>query len=75
MDFDHLPGQKKLCGIAEMVSNRFTLLEIQQEMLKCELVCSNCHRIRTHVLRRSNKRPAGASDADVINIGLLPLSL
>lgn len=44
MDFDHLPKYKKLAinGLTAMSKERL-LLEIK----KCELVCANCHRIRT----------------------------
>ena len=51
MDFDHCRGVK-LFGIANH-SGR-TLEEIKLEIEKCDLVCSNCHRIRTHD-RRENK--------------------
>lgn len=45
LDFDHLPGTEKRRGISRMVqSHRNTLL---RELAKCEVVCSNCHRIRT----------------------------
>lgn len=45
MDFDHLPGyeKKSINGFAGMSKER--LLE---EIKKCELVCSNCHRLRTY---------------------------
>lgn len=49
MDFDHLDGTKKVDNISAMISNRTTSREkIYEEISKCELVCSNCHRIRTH---------------------------
>lgn len=45
LDFDHLPGHTKRRSIARMVqAHRSTLLE---EIAKCEVVCSNCHRVRT----------------------------
>lgn len=45
MDFDHL--RDKLYGIASITraKSKKTLLD---EIAKCEVVCSNCHRIRTH---------------------------
>ncbi len=46
MDFDHL-GDKKH-NIANMISGGWSWKAIQAEIAKCELVCSNCHRIRTH---------------------------
>lgn len=45
MDFDHQHSKKY--SIANMVSLGSWEL-IEKEMAKCELVCSNCHRIRTH---------------------------
>lgn len=45
MDFDHLRDKEFLIGRA--VSEGFSVEKIQVEIDKCELVCSNCHRIRT----------------------------
>lgn len=45
MDFDHMPGEKKFRGVANMLS--YALDRLMAEIEKCELVCSNCHRIRT----------------------------
>lgn len=46
MDFDHV-GEDKIREISSLVKygNRQKLLD---EIAKCELVCANCHRIRTH---------------------------
>lgn len=46
MDFDHLDGTTKKFSIGKRGSRtwRSTLEEIK----KCEVVCSNCHRIRTY---------------------------
>lgn len=46
MDFDHVKGEK-LMNVAEMVVHGFSLESIMAEIAKCELVCSNCHRVRT----------------------------
>lgn len=45
MDFDHI-GQDKSFSIGNAIKNwgKQTILE---EIDKCELVCANCHRIRT----------------------------
>lgn len=45
MDFDHLG--EKFEGIARMVRRGFALNKILAEIAKCELVCANCHRLRT----------------------------
>lgn len=49
LEFDHLRDKK--ANIAHMLSNS-SLEEIKSEIEKCEIVCCNCHRIRT--LSRSN---------------------
>lgn len=46
MDFDH-QGDKEYT-IANMVHQGYGVDKIQLEIDKCEIVCSNCHRIRTH---------------------------
>lgn len=48
MDFDHRPGVVKVAGIATMARMTFTWQDILTEISKCDLVCANCHRIRTH---------------------------
>lgn len=45
MDFDHI-GDKKF-NIGESVSSK-SLRQIKDEINKCEVVCSNCHRVRTY---------------------------
>src|SRR3972149_2776712 len=47
MDFDHREGQKKLANIAHMSVRNWSLTKIQSEIEKCDIVCANCHRIRT----------------------------
>jgi hypothetical protein len=47
MDFDHLPQFKKRSAISNMMSSKFSEKAILAEAAKCEVVCSNCHRIRT----------------------------
>ena len=50
MDFDHLPQyEKKFNASLSQASRSFR--EIGREMAKCEVVCANCHRVRTHVGR------------------------
>lgn len=51
MDYDHLPGTCKVKHVSAMGGS--TKEQILEEVAKCELVCSNCHRIRTHARLRS----------------------
>lgn len=46
MDFDHLGN--KIASIAVMVQEMRSIAKIQAEINKCDLVCANCHRERTH---------------------------
>ena len=46
MDFDHVRGRKQ-ANVAELI-NTLSKKRIDEEISKCEIVCSNCHRIRTH---------------------------
>ena len=45
MDFDHRPGTEKFRGVSKLA--RYRLEVLLAEVEKCDLVCANCHRIRT----------------------------
>ncbi len=45
MDFDHL-GEKRV-AVSSMVRMSSTPAVVMAEIGKCDLVCSNCHRVRT----------------------------
>jgi len=45
LDFDHLPGCEKIYPICQMAGLRRELVDA--EIAKCEVVCANCHRIRS----------------------------
>ena len=53
MDFDHVRGQKH-ANVMELVST-LSKKKIDEEIAKCEIVCSNCHRIRTHMRKMAKK--------------------
>jgi hypothetical protein len=46
MHWDHLPGYEKVGNISEMVGDNSRTITIA-ELEKCELVCANCHVMRT----------------------------
>jgi hypothetical protein len=55
MDFDHVRGRKHK-NVMELIPT-LSKKKIDEEIAKCEIVCSNCHRIRTHQrkLKRAGK--------------------
>jgi hypothetical protein len=56
MDFDHLDGETKVGSVGSL-RKLGSLRQILQEVSKCEVVCANCHRVRTH---RWNEQMVGA---------------
>lgn len=46
MDFDHVVGTKE-GDVSVLARKGCSLQKIQDEIDKCQLVCANCHRIRT----------------------------
>lgn len=58
MDFDHLGECKKIASVSRMASEHmYSKTKIVEEIKKCDLVCANCHRIRTY--KRSKQCPIG----------------
>lgn len=47
LDFHHRDSSTKIMSIANAVINRSKAF-VEEELLKCDLTCANCHRIRTH---------------------------
>jgi hypothetical protein len=46
MDFDHRDPEDKVANIGQLVNNG-SWDKLRAEIEKCDVVCSNCHRIRT----------------------------
>jgi hypothetical protein len=46
MQFDHM--RNKTFAVAELVNRAVSLKTLKAEIAKCELVCANCHAIRTY---------------------------
>jgi hypothetical protein len=47
MDFDHVRGEK-IGNVSALLNNGCGWEKIKQEIDKCDIVCSNCHRMRTY---------------------------
>lgn len=60
LDFDHLRDKKY--NVAKMLSHGFSEKKFLEEIAKCEVRCSNCHRIKTAERRKLRVSPV-RSDA------------
>ena len=52
MDFDHRPGVEKVACVGQLNAWGAPIEIILEEIAKCDVVCSNCHRIRTEQRRK-----------------------
>lgn len=48
MDFDHLDGEDKIGLLTQLAWRPVSVARLREEIAKCEVVCSNCHRMRTY---------------------------
>lgn len=69
MDFDHVRGEK-VSSLAALRHARGGWKKLLAEIEKCEVVCANCHRMRTHrrrvALEADGVGPREASAADLL---------
>ena len=47
MQWDHLPGSTKITEIADLLRTGSSR-KLREEIAKCELVCANCHAVRSY---------------------------
>lgn len=67
MHWDHLPGHEKIDEVGSMVGSRRRDV-ILAEIRKCELVCANCHVMRTVTrARRTIGEEAGFYGSEIIS--------
>ena len=59
LDFDHLSD--KVGNISRMLQQSISLKALDKEIAKCEVVCANCHRIRTQKRRMAQLADATTS--------------
>lgn len=58
MDFDHHPSGDKCRNVSQLIAG--AQKKLLAEIAKCQLVCANCHRIRTHTGERKPDSKHGA---------------
>ena len=69
MTFDHRPDTEKIGDLAELAGRGLTGL-FDLELPKCDLVCANCHAIRTFLRREEARRRRAGEPATVSEDGL-----
>lgn len=47
LQFDHRDSSEKITTIAQMISDRYPLDIFKAEIRKCDVLCANCHLIKT----------------------------
>jgi hypothetical protein len=68
LEFDHRDPSLKVAGIARMFT--YTDERLFEEMAKCDVRCSNCHRIKTFTLKEAGKQgPADWDSSAVVDPG------
>lgn len=45
LDFHHVDRKEKKCNVSRMAASGYSIAVLEQEIAKCELICSNCHRM------------------------------
>ncbi len=48
LDFDHIDRTTKVDSISKMIRDTMSFKRIKDEVRKCTVLCSNCHRIKTY---------------------------
>lgn len=61
MDFDHRPNERKLFAVGS--GGKRGRNRLLAEIAKCDLVCANCHRLRTHTQRKIEASLKTSGDA------------
>jgi hypothetical protein len=67
MEFDHINPANKKFGLSSFNVVKHSIEKIKEEIDKCEVVCSNCHKERTHKMRQ---RGFISSNGNFIKFGL-----
>jgi hypothetical protein len=69
MDFDHRDPSTKSFNVMTGRAMLMSTQKVLAEVAKCDIVCVNCHRIRTRdAERRRSRRPLSAAPSQVIKI-------
>jgi hypothetical protein len=67
MDFDHVSDDKN-DNVADVVRLKCSRKALYSEIKKCEPVCANCHRIRTHNRQVEERQKLAQEKNDAIRL-------
>lgn len=60
MELDHRPGTIKIADVSRLIDSG-SLAVLNEEIAKCDVVCANCHRVRTTNRTRLKPLSSGAA--------------
>jgi 5-methylcytosine-specific restriction endonuclease McrA len=60
LEFDHLHSKSN--SICRMVANNVSVVKLEAELVKCQVLCTNCHRIKTAREQNSFKHRYSVGD-------------
>lgn len=49
LQYDHIDTENKISTVSQMVSERCNISIIKDEIRKCQVLCANCHLIKTSI--------------------------
>lgn len=47
LEFDHIDRKSKIRPVSHLINEGYSLSVVKEEIRKCDVLCANCHRIRT----------------------------
>jgi len=56
LDYHHINHDDKVASISYLVGNGYSWKRIEKEIAKCQLICSNCHRIKHYKEHLAGKK-------------------
>lgn len=53
LEFDHIDPTTKKYSISDICSRQYSMETVFNEITKCRVLCSNCHKVKTHKERNT----------------------
>ena len=68
LEYHHRVAGTKTAGVSHLVSNGYSRKRIEEEMAKCDILCSNCHRIHHYEQKLVGKGPEHVGGKQTIDL-------